>query len=204
MTGISPTARKPGREGRSLMGIISIFGRRARPGRSGATSCRAHLASQQLTNVSSLLSSTDCSRHLCRTGDQLHPDAGDQSQSGCRMGDHIASHDSLLIRTQIAYSTTSQKTIMSTPAIIITTVKLRPGMDEQFTAWKAHNDLVIGKFPGFVSSDIFPPTKPGSNEWTIILNFRSNEDLVVWQKSKERTEIIAEGVPLFEGGNFAE
>jgi len=120
------------------------------------------------------------------------------------MGDHIASHDSLLIRTQIAYSTTSQKTIMSTPAIIITTVKLRPGMDEQFTAWKAHNDLVIGKFPGFVSSDIFPPTKPGSNEWTIILNFRSNEDLVVWQKSKERTEIIAEGVPRFEGGNCAE
>ena len=60
---------------------------------------------------------------------------------------------------------------MSTPAIIIATVKLRPGMDAQFTAWKAHNDLVIGKFPGFVGSDIIPPTKPDSNEWTIILNF---------------------------------
>jgi len=93
---------------------------------------------------------------------------------------------------------------MSTPAFIVATVKLRPGMDSQFTAWKAHNDLVIGKFPGFVSSDIIPPTRPDSNEWTIILNFRSNEDLVVWQKSKERAEIIAEGVPLFEGGNFRE
>jgi antibiotic biosynthesis monooxygenase (ABM) superfamily enzyme len=93
---------------------------------------------------------------------------------------------------------------MSTPAFIIATANVRPGMDAEFTAWKAHHDLVIGKFPGFVSSDIIPPTRPDSNEWTIILNFRSNEDLVVWQKSKDRAEIIAEGVPLFEGGNFGE
>ena len=93
---------------------------------------------------------------------------------------------------------------MDAAAVLIATAKLRPGMDSEFTAWKAHHDLVIGKFPGFVSSDIIPPTRPDSNELTIILNFRSNEDLVVWQKSKERAEIIAEGVPLFEGGNFRE
>lgn len=93
---------------------------------------------------------------------------------------------------------------MSTPAVIIATVKVRPGRDAEFTAWKAHHDLVIGKFPGFVSSDIIPPRQPGSDEWMIILNFRSNEDLVVWQKSRERAEIIAEGAPLFEGGNFSE
>jgi uncharacterized protein len=93
---------------------------------------------------------------------------------------------------------------MSTPAFIIATANVRPGMDAEFTAWKAHHDLVIGKFPGFISSDIIPPTRPDSNEWTIILNFQSNEDLVVWQKSKERAEIIAEGVPIFAGGNFRE
>src|SRR5689334_2656855 len=92
---------------------------------------------------------------------------------------------------------------MSTPAFIIVTAKLRSGMDSEFTAWKAHHDLVIGKFPGFVSSDIISP-RPDSNEWTIILTFRSNEDLILWQKSKERAEIIAEGVPLFEGGNVSE
>ena len=105
---------------------------------------------------------------------------------------------------QIAFQQTLRKQIMSTPAFIVATVKLRPGIDSQFTAWKAHHDLVIGKFPGFVGSDIIPPTKPNSNEWTIILNFRSNEDLVVWQKSKERAKIIAEGLELFEGGNFGE
>src|SRR6266576_853248 len=93
---------------------------------------------------------------------------------------------------------------MNTPAFIIGSAKLRRGMDTEFTALKAHHDLVLGKFPGFVSSDIIPPTRPDSNEWTIILTFRSDADLVVWQKSKERAEIIAEGVPLFEGGNFNE
>jgi antibiotic biosynthesis monooxygenase (ABM) superfamily enzyme len=93
---------------------------------------------------------------------------------------------------------------MDAAVVLIATAKVRSGMDAEFTAWKAHHDLVIGKIPGFVSSDIIPPTRPDSNEWTIILNFRSNEDLVVWQKSKERAEIIAEGAPLFEGGNFRE
>jgi antibiotic biosynthesis monooxygenase (ABM) superfamily enzyme len=93
---------------------------------------------------------------------------------------------------------------MDAAVVLIATAKVRSGMDAEFTAWKAHHDLVIGKIPGFVSSDIIPPTRPDSNEWTIILNFRSNEDLVVWQKSKERAEIMAEGVPLFEGGDFRE
>src|SRR5205814_8134508 len=93
---------------------------------------------------------------------------------------------------------------MSTPAVIIATYKLRPGMDAEFTAWKAHHDLVVGKFLGFVSSDIIPPTRPDSHEWTIILTFRSDEDLVVWQQWKERAEIIAAGVPLLEGGNVSE
>jgi antibiotic biosynthesis monooxygenase (ABM) superfamily enzyme len=93
---------------------------------------------------------------------------------------------------------------MSELAVLIATAKLRPGKEDAFATWEAHHDTIIAKFPGYVSSDIIPPTRPGSNEWTIILNFRSNEDLVVWQKSKERAEIIAEGVPLFEGGNFGE
>lgn len=93
---------------------------------------------------------------------------------------------------------------MSTPAFIIATAQVRPGTDKEFSAWKAHHDQVIGKFPGFVSSDIIPPTHAGSAEWTIILNFCSLGDLEAWRKSSERAEIIAEGMLLFEGGNFGE
>ncbi len=93
---------------------------------------------------------------------------------------------------------------MSTPALLIATAKVRPGADKEFTVWKAHHDLVLGKFPGFVSGDITPPSHPGSNEWTIVLTFRSREELVAWQTSAERAAIIAEGIPLFEGGNLGE
>jgi uncharacterized protein len=93
---------------------------------------------------------------------------------------------------------------MSTPAVLIAKAKVRPGTDAEFAAWKARHDTVIGKFPGFGSSDMIPPTQPDSNEWTIVLNFRSREDVRVWQQSKERAAIIAEGIPLFEGGKIGE
>jgi len=93
---------------------------------------------------------------------------------------------------------------MSSPAVLIATARVRPGKDAEFAAWKARHDNVIGKFAGFVSSDMMPSTKAGGNEWTIVLNFKSADDLAVWQESKQRAEIIAEGIPLFEGGNFGE
>lgn len=93
---------------------------------------------------------------------------------------------------------------MSLPVALIATAKVRPDAAQEFAAWKARHDMVIGKFPGFLSSDIIPPTHAGSTEWTIILNFRSREDVLRWQQSKERAAIIAEGVPLFEGGNIGE
>ncbi|HVE15891.1 MAG TPA: antibiotic biosynthesis monooxygenase [Chthoniobacterales bacterium] len=93
---------------------------------------------------------------------------------------------------------------MSSHAVLVATAKVRPGTDTEFSAWKTRHDLVVGKFPGFVSSDIIPPTKPGGNEWTIILNFRSQEELTTWERSPERAEVLAEGLPLFEGGNLGE
>lgn len=92
---------------------------------------------------------------------------------------------------------------MSDPAVLIATARVRNGKDAEFAAWKARHDTVIGKFPGYVSSDMMPGAN-GSNEWTIVINFRSPADLAAWQQSRERAQIIGEGIPLFEGGNFGE
>ncbi|HXB73419.1 MAG TPA: antibiotic biosynthesis monooxygenase [Candidatus Acidoferrales bacterium] len=93
---------------------------------------------------------------------------------------------------------------MSAPAVLIANAKLRPGEDQAFAVWQARHNTVIGKFPGFISSDIIPPLKPESNEWTIILNFRSQDELTAWQRSSERAKIIGEALPLFEGGSLDE
>ena len=93
---------------------------------------------------------------------------------------------------------------MSAPAVLIASAKLRPGEDQAFSAWQARHIIVICKFPGFISSDVIPPSQPESNEWTIVLNFRSQDELAAWQRSSERAKIVGEAVPLFEGGSLGE
>jgi antibiotic biosynthesis monooxygenase (ABM) superfamily enzyme len=93
---------------------------------------------------------------------------------------------------------------MSAPAILIAIAKLRPDMDEDFVAWQARHNMVIAKFPGFISSDLIPPSQPESKEWTIVLNFRSQDELSAWQRSSERAKIVGEAIPLFEGGSLGE
>src|SRR4026209_1290295 len=92
---------------------------------------------------------------------------------------------------------------MSNPAVLIATARVRAGKDTEFVAWKTRHDSAICKFPGYVSSDVMPRAN-GSNEWTIITNFRSGADLAAWQQSKEHAAVLEEGVPLFEGGNLGE
>ncbi len=93
---------------------------------------------------------------------------------------------------------------MSAHAVLIVTAKIRPGTAGQFAAWKARHDAVIGKFRGFIGSDIIPPKQPGSNQWTVMLNFRTVEDVTAWQNSPARTAIIAEGAALVEDGKLIE
>ncbi|MFZ0503936.1 MAG: antibiotic biosynthesis monooxygenase, partial [Chthoniobacterales bacterium] len=93
---------------------------------------------------------------------------------------------------------------MSEPAVLIASAKLRPGGDRAFSAWQVRHNAVIGKFPGFISSDVMPPSQVGSNEWTIVLNFRSQDDLAAWQRSGERAKIVGEAIPLLEGGSLGE
>src|SRR5881394_812924 len=92
---------------------------------------------------------------------------------------------------------------MSSPAVLIATARVRAGKDAEFAAWKARYDTVIGKFPGYVSSDMMPATN-GSNEWKILINFRSADDLGAWQQSTQRAEIIAAGARLCESDKFTE
>ena len=65
-------------------------------------------------------------------------------------------------------------------------------------------EVLIGNSPGFISSDVVPPSRPKSNEWTMVLNFRSQDELTAWQRSSERAEIVGEDIPLFEGGSLGE
>jgi uncharacterized protein len=93
---------------------------------------------------------------------------------------------------------------MSTPAVFLATFKVRPAHQDAFADWQGRHNIVVSKFPGYISGDVMPPTKPGDNEWTIILNFENSGVLLKWQKSEERARLIAEVLPLVDGGNLGE
>lgn len=93
---------------------------------------------------------------------------------------------------------------MSTTAVLVATVRVRPGFPTEFAAWKGRHDQALGKFQGFLGSDLIPPTQPGDNEWTILLNFRTRDDLVAWQNSTERDALLASAESFFEGGSYRE
>jgi antibiotic biosynthesis monooxygenase (ABM) superfamily enzyme len=92
---------------------------------------------------------------------------------------------------------------MDAAAVLIATAKVRRGQEEAFGQWQGRHDAIIAKFPGYVSSDMMPGPD-GGNDWTIVLNFRTPGELEAWQKSPERAAILAESIPLLEGGNFGE
>ncbi len=93
---------------------------------------------------------------------------------------------------------------MSAPAVLIATARVRAGHESAFLAWQVRHNDTIAKFPGFVSSDIMPPGAAGSTEWTIILNFQTPDQVRIWQQSPERAALIAEIIPILEGGNLGE
>lgn len=93
--------------------------------------------------------------------------------------------------------------ILSSPAVLIATAKIRPGCETAFAAWKGRHDSALAAFPGFRGSDMIPLGDP-DGAWTILLNFDSQEHLTAWQRSPQRAALLAELTPLVIGGDLGE
>jgi antibiotic biosynthesis monooxygenase (ABM) superfamily enzyme len=90
---------------------------------------------------------------------------------------------------------------MSQPVALIATARLRPEDIDAFTAWQGRHEAMAASFPGFLSSDLIPPSEAGHDEWTLILNFQTAADLKVWQEAPERQTLIDEALPFFAAGH---
>jgi len=82
---------------------------------------------------------------------------------------------------------------------MIVTIRVRPGCEDAFAAWKGRHDSVLAAVPGFNSSDIMPPGDH-DDTWTILLNFDTREHLTAWQQSADRARLLADLAPLTLGG----
>ena len=66
-----------------------------------------------------------------------------------------------------------------------------PNQEAEWHAAQARFLAAVGKFPGFDGIDVFKPAT-GSDVWTTVLSFRTQEDLSRWEESPERRALLDE------------
>lgn len=60
-----------------------------------------------------------------------------------------------------------------------------------FIEWQRRISQVATSFPGYQTTDVYPPTEDGQLEWVVIIHFDTSEALQRWLHSVERSEWTA-------------
>lgn len=83
-------------------------------------------------------------------------------------------------------------------AAIVRHTRVRPGCEEEYTAWRGRLTAALGRHPGFRHVEVHPPelTQP---DWVTIEHFDSPEAARAWLRSPERTRLADQARPFIEG-----
>jgi len=86
-------------------------------------------------------------------------------------------------------------------AIFHGSLRVHRGKEAEFTAWLERYNAAVSRFPGQVRNEVIPPDSD-SNEWSMRLEFETEDQLHAWLESKERAALLSEGEPLLSGGTI--
>ena len=75
----------------------------------------------------------------------------------------------------------------------------KPGTDDEVAAWLRRLVAEARTWPGHAHADIQPPNPAHPDEWVILYQFETAEQLDAWLTSDARARIIAEGQHLVVG-----
>ncbi|MEH0415294.1 hypothetical protein [Streptomyces scabiei] len=87
-------------------------------------------------------------------------------------------------------------------ATVVTSQKVREGLDDEYRRWQEKMNQVVRHFDGFAGTETYPPGPPGSGEerqWVVVFRFSDMDQLTAWLDSTTREELLTEGRPLLEG-----
>jgi len=87
----------------------------------------------------------------------------------------------------------------SAPAAMVLKIRVRPGVEREFSSWHAKMSTAASGMPGFVSAEVDAPTAPSWPEWRIILHFQSVEQSRAWRESEPHRQLILEAESLVDG-----
>ena len=82
---------------------------------------------------------------------------------------------------------------------LVSAMRVREGMRDQFLEWNGRVADALLASPGFTSREVIPPQTEDIQEWVFITRFGSIEHLRAWRTSDARNRLFDELTPLLDG-----
>ncbi|MBO9627685.1 MAG: antibiotic biosynthesis monooxygenase [Microbacterium sp.] len=83
-------------------------------------------------------------------------------------------------------------------ASVIIFARVAAGREDDFLAWEQDVEATMRTFEGFLGQRVERPVEQGSDEWTVIIAFDTEEQLETWLVSPERRRLLARAEELQE------
>ncbi|MFD7775691.1 antibiotic biosynthesis monooxygenase [Streptomyces sp. NPDC059753] len=84
-------------------------------------------------------------------------------------------------------------------ATVVTSQKVREGLDEEYDRWQGKVNRVVRHFDGFEGTETYPPAFGEEREWVVVFRFAGTDQLTAWLDSPARRELLVEGRGLLDG-----
>ncbi|MET8211342.1 antibiotic biosynthesis monooxygenase [Streptomyces sp. NPDC005373] len=84
-------------------------------------------------------------------------------------------------------------------ATVVTSQKVRAGLDEEYDRWQEKVNRAVRDFDGFKGTETYPPGTGEDHEWVVVFRFAGTDQLTAWLDSAARRELLAEGRALLDG-----
>ncbi|WP_326709253.1 MULTISPECIES: antibiotic biosynthesis monooxygenase [unclassified Streptomyces] len=84
-------------------------------------------------------------------------------------------------------------------ATVVTSQKVRAGLDEEYDRWQEKVNRAVRDFDGFKGTETYPPGSGEDHEWVVVFRFAGTDQLTAWLDSAVRRELLAEGSALLDG-----
>ncbi|MGW6143818.1 antibiotic biosynthesis monooxygenase [Streptomyces sp. NPDC055144] len=84
-------------------------------------------------------------------------------------------------------------------ATVVTSQKVRDGLDEEYDRWQEKVNRAVRDFDGFEGTETYPPGSGEEHEWVVVFRFAGTDQLTAWLDSTARRELLAEGRALLDG-----
>jgi len=92
-------------------------------------------------------------------------------------------------------STSSQSAAPTT----VVARRVHPDREDEFRAWDWRIRAAAASYPGYLGSEVQPPTTSHPGEWVTVYSFATVEELEAWLQSYERKAFMVEVDPMIDG-----